>query len=433
MRKTIPLYIAALLALLGAAGALAQPDDSVDLASLDMQPLIEPPERHAPPLVEPTTPEQEPSFGLTGDWFGQRKRLRDKGISVGSDLAVDFSHNLRGGLDTERTCARFLLDFHIAVETEPLLRWKGGTFFAAFQWQDGENGSGQFGDYQGISGIDADGRTQLAEIWFEQRLLDDKLKLRAGKIDANAIFGFSEHGGEFLNGGMGYLLADGLIPTYPDPAFGLALVYEPAESFYIGGGVFDGALAEGRTTGDEGPHSLFGAPADLYLIAEAGMRWQFGQLPGRLALGLTYGTGSFETFDGGMQSGSLCGYAVLDQQVWKEVTDAADDPQGLAMFVFLDLADPDVSELDYHLAAGLTWTGAIPRRDADVIGLGASWAHFSDDAGFADEGELAVESFYRLALSDYAAVKLDLQYIVDPGGAGLRDALIATVRLELGL
>lgn len=77
--------------------------------------------------------------------------------------------------------------------------------------------------------------------------------------------------------------------------------------------------------------------------------------------------------------------------------------------------------------------GLIPERDADIIGLMASWAGLSDElgAGLTDDAELAVELFYKLQLGEYVSIKPDIQYIANPGGAGLDDAWVVTVRAEL--
>ena len=44
--------------------------------------------------------------------------------------------------------------------------------------------------------------------------------------------------------------------------------------------------------------------------------------------------------------------------------------------------------------------------------------------------ETAIEAFYKYQLTEFMSVKPDLQYIVNPGGAG-RDAIVAGVRLEI--
>jgi porin len=204
------------------------------------------------------------------------------------------------------------------------------------------------------------------------------------------------------------------------------------EGVYVTAGAFDGAMQEGVPTGSRGPDTLFGPPSDTYLAAEAGLTWTGGDAGrvGRLAVGAWHHTGTFDRLAGGTRDGASGGYVVLDQTLFRENADAEDDAQGLGAFAVLDAADDDVFEVDHHVAAGLAWTGLLDGRDADVVGLGATWVHFSADAGFPGDGELAIETFYRLQLTPWFSVKPDLQYIVNPSGGAADDALVATLRLE---
>ncbi|CAN5512151.1 hypothetical protein BH09PLA1_BH09PLA1_07000 [soil metagenome] len=105
----------------------------------------------------------------------------------------------------------------------------------------------------------------------------------------------------------------------------------------------------------------------------------------------------------------------------------------MTCFLSIDWADPAVFEVDWHFSAGATWTGAIPKRDEDVIGLGLSTVWFSHDAGFSDQSEAAIEAFYKLQLTPSISTWFDLQYIIDPGGTSADHALAGTVRLEFNL
>lgn len=52
-------------------------------------------------------------------------------------------------------------------------------------------------------------------------------------------------------------------------------------------------------------------------------------------------------------------------------------------------------------------------------------------AGFLDTGELAIKTFDKPAITEYLGVKADLQYIKAPGRAGLEDALVGLVRVQV--
>jgi len=356
-----------------------------------------------------------------------------RGLTPSATLIADFSKNVSGGVSHNAT-SRHLLDVTLQWDPEPILGIEGGLLSASFQTQEGQGGSVETGDLQAFSNIDAPDFTALYELWYQQTLLDGVLRVKAGKIDVNADFAYVEHGGAFIHSSPGFSPTILSMPTFPDPAFGVLGFFGEGGGLYAGAGVFDGALQEGVPTGTRGPETLFGDPADLFTIGEAGYAWggDTGRLPGRLAAGLWHHTGSFDAFDGGTRSGTQGLFVVFDQLLYAEAPRAADG-QGVGLFAQYGWADPELSAVEHHLGLGAQWTGPIPSRDADVLGLMGSWAGLSDQpgAGFTAEGEAAVELFYEVQLGPNLSLKPDLQYIANPGGGGLDDAWVTTLRVEL--
>jgi len=372
---------------------------------------------------------------LTGDWNGWRRQLIDKGITLEATATLEETRNFSGGIQPGNT-GQYLFDLYLTLDTDKLLQFKGGTFFVDFQSHGGESASQEtVGDWQWLSNIDSRETTQISELWYQQSIGDGVIKLKVGKIDVNGDFAVCDFADNFLNSGMGYPISDAPLPTYPDPAFGVDLVVTPNEHFAVSFGVFDGSLQEGMRTGRLGPATLWGAPSDLFFIAEVGTAWNIESLalPGSLIAGATYHTGTFDQFNGGTQNGAAGAYATFQQRLWRENPSAEDDPQGVACFLSLDWSEPHVSEVDWHCSIGATWTGAIPNRDEDVIGLGVSTVWFNKDAGFTDSTESAVEAFYKLQLAPSMSTWFDVQYIVNPGGTDADNALVGTVRLEFSL
>ena len=229
------------------------------------------------------------------------------------------------------------------------------------------------------------------------------------------------------------------MPTYPTPATGGGVFFYPDDHWSFAAGVFDGAAQEGYATGGLGPATFFGDPADLYFIAEAGYAWSLGEdaKPGRVNAGVWRHTGSFDRWDGGVDGGTTGFYAVAEQMVWIETEPEEDagitEIQGVGLYAQLDWADPAVFDLEWHLGFGATWRGAIDGRDDDVLGLGVSLVDFTEDAaaGYADDPEVAVEGFYRWQVIPSSAVQPYVQYISNPGNAGLDDAVNLGIRLEV--
>ncbi len=240
----------------------------------------------------PTSPLEWPR--ATDGWFGARQRLEEAGIAINARLAADYSKVFSGGASPGGTAFRHLFQLNTTINLERLLGLRNATLFSNFQNQSGDDGSRDVGDIQRYSNIDADGRTQLSELWYEHALFNDKLRVRVGKIDPNATFAAPLNGGEFINSSPG-ISPTIIVPHYPDPATGAQVIFAPSERFYIGGGAFDGSEQEGVHIGSYGPSHLYGPPADLSLILEGGVLWgtALSARPGRLALGAWHHTGTF--------------------------------------------------------------------------------------------------------------------------------------------
>jgi porin len=406
-------------------------------AAQDAPPPPPPPPPPAMPLdiEEP----QEPVTGETSDGLfqGPTGEIVD-GVTIGASLIVDFSVGIKGGVDSDGTAFRNLFSFDLSLDLDTLLGVTGGTFYVLFENQDGESGSDEIaGDIQGFDEIDGDSFTQLSEVWYEQHLFKRKLRLKIGKVDANTEFSAIEYGTVFLNSSAWYSPTIFLFPSYPDPAMSVNLFLQPTDAAYLGVAVYDGALADGDSTGSRGPSSFFDDADDWFWITEAGLSWgqSEGGLPGRIAGGAWINNSDIDRFDGGEEDEAYGYYGFLEQSLWRTDPTDLDDPRGLNLFLMYGWTDEDISEIAQHVGGGLTLTGPLPGRDEDIVGLGATYAELSDDpnVGFTEDYELAIESFYRMQINPFVAVQPDFQYIFNPGGdSSIPDSFVFTLRVEVG-
>lgn len=361
------------------------------------------------------------------DWGGLRPRLRERGFDVEMFYSADGSWLASGALPESDPLARGLLDVTFTYRTDPLLGWSGGTFHAGFQWFHGVDASTRYGVVQPISNIDAERRTQLGRIWYEQHFASSGTRVRLGKIDANSQFAYVDGAASFLHSSMGVSPTVFLLPTYPDSAFGLTVV-QPLGRASLSAGVFDGALASGVRTGRHGLRTVFESPSEAFLIGEAAWAWDAG----RLAFGAWRSTAEIARFDGASESGTGGLYAVVEQVVWR--AKGAENGE-CATFLQLGSADGDVSAVDEHLGFGLAWSDATAGGTRSA-GLGVSRGGLSDapGAGFDDAAETAFELYYGFEPVEWLRLKPDLQYVANPGGdAALDDAWILTLRATLAL
>ncbi|MAS11638.1 MAG: hypothetical protein CMN26_16585 [Salinisphaera sp.] len=122
---------------------------------------------------------------------------------------------------------------------------------------------------------------------------------------------------------------------------------------------------------------------------------------------------------------------MLDQTLY----DPAGSPLTVAAFAQYGRADEATNEIKTHASTGLQMNGLMADRPEDMTGLMASYVGFSDRpaAGFRDDYELAIEAFHAIQATHWLTLKPDFQYIVNPGGMGLNDATVVTLRAEITL
>jgi porin len=367
-------------------------------------------------------------------WLGQdRAALDEYGVAIEASLVVDWLGPFSGGTrKPKRDTVRSLFDVNVAFDLEPILGLSGGTLFLDAYGFWGRNGTGDTGEFQGYSNIDVDEeRFQLAEVWYEQYLFGERLRVKLGKVEANSEFAFVDAAGDFINSSAGPSPTLFVLPTYPEPAMSINVFAYPTDFFYLGAAVYDGAVNDGVSTGNRGPKTFFSDSKsdDYFAIGEVGFLWEGG----RIAAGPWYHTADFDRWDGGRDSGTLGMFALAEAQVWRENPQADGDEQGVSVFGRYGYADKDLMDVEavHHVGVGVLWNGAIPGRDDDAIGLRASWVDLSNKAGFGSN-ETALEFFYLCQLTPFLGVKGDLQYFANPAGdSSATDVVVGGLRIEM--
>ncbi|HZK82474.1 MAG TPA: carbohydrate porin [Humisphaera sp.] len=434
------------------------------LAVADSAPVVAPPSSQPATKTALAIPVEEEAFDpeqhLLVDPWGWRKKLANNGITLDPYLIVDNSQNFIGGVNTRSNNFRDRFNVPITIDTEKLFGLHGGTFVVVYQLQHGENASHQLtGDAQNFSFLtDADGRSQIGQLWYQQKFFHDLFRLRLGKLEGNADFDALDNDQDFMNNSFQTSPTLGLLPSFPDTGTGVQLFFEPDGGFYAGAGVFDGSGARGVHTGETGPRTFFDRPSDLFYITEIGLRYKLEvagrNRAGRVGVGYWYDANPFPRIDNnGSTVGTYGAYILFDQLLWKprhelpipsgppgannEKPEEENYPQGAALSASVSWADPLVNRIDGNALAGITWTGPMLFRPIDELGFGATYAHFSRADNTRYNYELAVEAFYRIRFTQWISLKPDLQYIAHPSGSGMFDepdrhnALVASLRMEV--
>ncbi len=374
----------------------------------------------------------------TGDWGGSRPWLDEHGVSFGLAYTGEVFSNLRGGLNADgATEYRGNVDLTATLDTEKLGLWRGGSFFLYFQNGHGHGLSEEHvGDVQTLSNIDADDFSQISEYWFEQGLLAGRVRIKLGKQDANADFCALDSGGDFINSSFG-VIPTVPMPTFPDPALGAVAFLDPADWMALGVGVYDGA-PDGGTSGFD---TVFGDDAVGFGLVELTLRTSLlgdTSNSGAYRVGVWYHSDDVEEIAAALTpeifSENYGIYLAFDQLLFREGSDSG-EAQGLAAFAQFGWAPGDRNELAHYGGVGLVYTGALPGRDEDVLGVGVAHARFSKRLERLERPdgrthETVLEVFYRAQLTPWLALQPDLQLIANPGGQG-RNALAAGLRFAI--
>jgi hypothetical protein len=383
----------------------------------------------------------------SGGWGGLRASLARHGLTVEPVVIMDYSNVFSGGA-RRGDAFRYLFDLSFNVNMRDLTGWSSGRLVFNLQRLRGPNGSALAGDFQGFDNIDSENFEQVNAYYYEFCLgnrggdyeschtdtpagvTGHLLQFTIGKIDANSKFAYAENAAEFIQSSMGFSPTILGFPSYPDPAMSVIGFVYPGDHLYAGFGLFDGSTQDPafRRSGNRGPGAFFDGNSDYFYVGEAGGSWN-AHGGGRIGIGAWHHDGDFSRFGGGTDHGTTGAYLTADQTLWTET-----EGQGIGAFLQIGVADAAVSDADLHVGGGLIWIGALPGRDEDQIGVGPSYVHFSDKAQkagiYADDHELSMSMFYKFQATPWLSVKPDLQYIRHPGGAGLDDAVVGTLRVE---
>jgi porin len=362
----------------------------------------------------------------TGDWSKTRERLERRGVSLAFSITSDFSR-MRSTSAGERNVGRALIDTRVMLDLAALGGWRGLNASAQYYAKVGDDGSTWAGNAQGFSNIDAESFRRIAELWIEQSMANGRLRVKVGRVDANAEFAAVDAGADFLNPSMGYSPTILLFPTYPDPRLGVNVALEISRHFELGLGAYRGTDAELPASGDAA-HSRF-TVAELRVSGSA-------ETPARLRVGLWHHIGPIEPLDGsGLEQIAAHSPYVTFEKTLRRQRERAEDDQArdVSMFVQYGVANARVSEITRHVGAGIAWHGPVARRPLDVLGLGATIARLSPFMSEAHGGEILVAAFYKYRVAPWLSLQPDLQYVAHPAGGARRASIFFTCRLRVDL
>ena len=388
---------------------------------------------------------------LTGDWGGLRSRWAEQGVNFEAVYTGDVMSNRSGGV---KRGTEYLdnTDLMLTLDGEKLLGRHGLTLFLYGIVNNGNSPTDNVGDLQGVDNIDAPTTSKLLEAWVEQSLCQDSCSVKAGLYNLNSEFDAIDTATLFINSSHGvgpdYSQTGQNGPSiFPSTSVAVRISYKPTAQSYIQAAALDGV--PGDPSNPHGTQIEFNSGDGALLAAEAGLRFPGASedaLGARYSLGVWHYTAHFDDLvdtDGAGQplrrDNNQGAYVIAEGTLYNEPDDAT---QGLAVYGRYGIANDDINTLRDYLGAGVVYTGLIPGRPQDKLGLAAADARTGNKYRSAMQlagtpttaGELAVELTYHAELTAWLSMQPDVQYIVDPGAdPTLENALLLGLRVVVAL
>jgi porin len=417
---------------------------------------------------------------MLDDCGGPRKFLEERGIEFFGGYTAEVWGNTTGGIERGAVYTG-LLDFGTNLDFEKLVGWKGASFSTTWLWLSGRDVSeDKVGNFLTVSSIAGFNTLRMMEMWFQQNLLDDKVSIRLGQITTDSEFLITDYGAAFINGTFGWpALASMNLPSggpgYPQGGPGVRVAITPVKWF-----TYQAAATEGDVFAQEVNRHGFdwrlNRKFGYFLINEAQFRWNHEDdemgLAGQLKLGAWFHTATFANASGdGSTWGDSSYYAILDQQLFREPSTAAPaevtskdakavtptdgkstaksfkepvhlekSAQGLGWFGRVGFTPQTQNFVGFYFDTGLVYTGLLPGRDDDVLGIALGYADLTTGAAqtLFDEGsrkagyEAVIEVTYDAQITKWLHVQPDMQYIIRPGGTGdYGNALVLGARIAV--
>jgi porin len=373
---------------------------------------------------------------LTDNWFGLGKTLDEYGVTTTLDFMQVYQVPLGGAAPVRFHAGRYTgkYKWRTHIDLEKLIDWPGASIQMRVEggWSDGLYAP------QAESAMDTvnvtapgDHPIALSKFRFEQKLFDDRLIVRLGKLDTTATFDF--HGSAVAFDGnayandedtqfLSYPFVNNPIVAFPSKGIGAIVLVEPVERFYIAAGLADADANQRETGFNTACHDEF----NEFYVAESGYVAQIpsanGPLQGAYRFGLWY-----QPMVNGPEAFGF--YSSCDQKLYRE---SPDDEQGLGVFFRFGYADGDLSPVRTFWSIGGVYEGLIPGRDTDVLGLAWAQGIIGHNANYRADIQNNMELYYRFRLTEFMSVTPNVQYIMEPGGGQIgQDVAILGCRVRI--
>lgn len=258
----------------------------------------------------------------------------------------------------------------------------------------------------------------VANLYLEQKLLDNKLLIAVGKIKEDVYFDNNDVAtADFFS----YSLAKNLAIPHKSHTIGAVVRYDITDWVYVQAGVIDAQGIRSETGLDTAFHG-----EDYFLsLYEVGFKTKFWGKKGNWRFDLWNDSSHLSRYDRSGTESNTLGFGVSFDQM---ITDK------IGAFFRYGVTDGDVRTFSNTWSIGGTAKGLLPGREKDVLGFG--FVQGITDGSYrarynATASESLFEVYYKIQVTDWCSICPDLQVLLNPGTRNEDVAVVAGIRVKL--
>ena len=384
---------------------------------------------------------------LTKDWAGLRTDLSELGIKPTASYTSELMGNPGGGQSRGFTYAG-TVQVSIFWDFAKLLHLRGLSFNIGAAWSTGKNLSADYigNNFWVQSAYTAPGNGSnnltLGQIYLQQQLFDNSLILAAGRLAPATTFATMPVLNNYINQGINPIPGslwtnDDTFTSYPPGVeWGAQAIYNLSPAFQVAAGVFNTnqSSALGGKGGvnfalQQGNRGVLGVIQVSYFLNHAP---DDKGVPGQYSFGGFYNSNRFANLNNpnSTKSGLYSIYGMFQQMVYRD--GGAGSQKGLTVWGEAAVAPRSiVSFMPYFIGGGLSYQGAIPRRDNDITSVGVIYGTFSRYVP-RTTAETVIEANYQVTLTSWLSITPDLQYVIKPNGSSaIKNALVLGAQMQI--
>ncbi len=382
---------------------------------------------------------------LTGDWWGHRTALAEKGVQFNMSFTQEVQSVVKGGLDTG---ARYngALDYSLSLDLMRMQIIPGALVQLKAETRFGRSVNASSGAVLPVNAdaffpitqpADEDIPITITTLSYTQ-FLAPTFGLMVGKFDTldgdSNEFASGRGKTQFMNANFLFNAATAL--RMPYSTLGGGLIWMPIPDG-PGGGITLSSLVFATT--DSSTTSGFGTMDDgLTWTTQVDFKYRLGDLPGGMNVGALYSfdqdfarIGSRFVFERGnglslpTEDETWAVYWSGWQYLWVQepsdrpidLRDGLADRVGVGLFARAGLADSDTNPAEWAVSVGVGGRGVFDRAD-DTYGVGYFYTRlqnvlFRSPLEIEDHSQ-GVEAYYNCAITPAARFTFDLQVISSP-------------------